>query len=111
MFRNKLFVFMTAGIIGLAMVGGRVASAHEGHDHEGAGSAATAETANKGESVTCPVSGEAVDSKTALTYTYKGEVYHFCCASCLADFKKDPEKYIRKMKDDAAKAKVHDHHE
>ena len=70
MFRNKLFVFMTAGIIGLAMVGGRVASAHEGHDHEGAGSAATAaETANKGESVTCPVSGEEVDPKTAAANT------------------------------------------
>ena len=108
---KKLIVIMAAGVIGMAMFGGgRIASALEGHDHDGAtGQAATAEAPNKGD--ICPVSGEEIDPKSKITYEYKGKVYRFCCASCIADFKKDPEKYIRKMKEDAAKVKDHDHHE
>lgn len=28
-----------------------------------------------------------------VTYEYKGKTYHFCCKDCVAEFKKDPEKY------------------
>ncbi len=112
MFRKKLIAFMAAGIIGLAVGGNGIASAHEGHDHEGAtDQASTAGTEDKVEKETCPVSGDKVDPK--ITYTYKGKVYRFCCASCAADFRKDPEKYIRKMNGEAAEAPMphedHDH--
>jgi YHS domain-containing protein len=103
MHRKKLAVVMTAAVIGMAIYGGSgSAFAHDGHDQDGAvGQTGSAETANKGE--LCPVSGEEVDAKGGIAYEYKGKVYHFCCASCIADFKKDPEKYIRKMKGGAAK--------
>jgi YHS domain-containing protein len=37
-----------------------------------------------------------VDPK--VTYVYKGKVYGFCCADCIKDFQKDPEKYAAKAK-------------
>ena len=40
---------------------------------------------------------EAVDPK-AKTYLYKGKVIGFCCESCIDDFKKDPEKYMKTIK-------------
>lgn len=46
---------------------------------------------------TCPVSGEAIDEKTKVTYEYKGKIYSFCCPDCVEEFKKDPEKYREKM--------------
>ena len=46
----------------------------------------------------CPVSGEPIDKDTNITYTYKGKGYHFCCSPCIDEFKKNPEKYIEKMK-------------
>jgi YHS domain-containing protein len=103
MFRKKLIVLMAVAVIGMAMHGGSgSAFAHEGHDHEEASDqAGSAGTADKVE--LCPVSGEKVDAKEGIAYEYKGKVYHFCCASCFADFKKDPEKYIRKMKEQPAK--------
>ena len=105
MFRKKLVVVMAAAVIGMAMYGS--ALAHEGQDHDGtSGQAGSAETAKKGE--LCPVTGEKADIK-GVSYEYKGKVYHFCCASCVADFKKDPEKYIKKMKGEPAPEKSHDH--
>jgi len=45
----------------------------------------------------CPVmKGEA--SKD-YSYTYEGKTYYFCCPSCIEEFKKDPEKYISKIKE------------
>lgn len=46
----------------------------------------------------CPVSGEKIDEKA--TYEYQGKIYHFCCSSCIEDFKKDPEKYIKKVEEE-----------
>jgi YHS domain-containing protein len=109
MFRKKLIVVMAVAVIGMAIYGGGgSAFANDGHDHDGAiGQTGSDEPANKGE--LCPVSGEGVDAKGGIAYEYQGKVYHFCCASCVADFKKDPEKYIRKMKGEAAQEKSHDH--
>ena len=104
---KKLIVVMMAGFIGMQMSGKGIVLAADGHDHGATtGQAVTGATAQE---ELCPVTGEAVDQK--LSYTYKGKVYHFCCASCIADFKKDPEKYIKKMKDSAAGSKSHDHHD
>jgi YHS domain-containing protein len=43
----------------------------------------------------CPVMGGKIDPKI---YTdYKGERIYFCCTGCLEEFKKDPEKYMKKL--------------
>ena len=44
----------------------------------------------------CPVMGDDID-KNVFT-DYKGRRVYFCCTSCKAKFKEDPEKYLKKMK-------------
>ncbi len=44
----------------------------------------------------CPVGGEDVDPK-GKTVAYKGKTVGFCCDECITDFKKDPDKYARKL--------------
>ena len=48
----------------------------------------------------CPVSGEKINEKIKATYEYKGKIYNFCCAMCIDEFKKDPEKYIKKVEEE-----------
>ena len=67
------------------------------------------QTASKQE-VRCPVSGKVItDTKNAPKYTYRGKTYYFNCQKCLAEFKKNPEKYlqqaakVRPVSDTAAK--------
>jgi len=49
----------------------------------------------------CVVTGE--DVTKGLTFTYDGKIYHICCKDCVADFKKNPDKYIKAMNDNPAK--------
>ena len=45
----------------------------------------------------CPIEPEhEIDS--TVTVTHKGKVVGFCCADCIKDFKKDPDKYVKNMK-------------
>ena len=40
----------------------------------------------------CPVmKDDEADPK--VTYTYNGKAYAFCCKDCIAEFKRNPEKY------------------
>jgi len=48
----------------------------------------------------CPISGEKIDEKMKTTYEYEGKVYNFCCEMCIEDFKKDPQKYIKKIEEE-----------
>ncbi|MGP8051048.1 MAG: YHS domain-containing protein [Desulfobaccales bacterium] len=43
----------------------------------------------------CPVLGGNIDKKVFTDY--QGKRIYFCCAGCPAEFKKDPEKYLKKM--------------
>ena len=43
----------------------------------------------------CPVMGYKVNKK--LYADHNGKRVYFCCASCDAEFKKDPDKYIKKL--------------
>ena len=45
--------------------------------------------------VTCPVMGGSIDK--SVHADYKGKRVYFCCSGCIDTFKKDPEKYIKKM--------------
>jgi len=49
------------------------------------------------EQTTCPVMGGSINKE--LHADYKGERVYFCCLACPPQFEKDPEKYIKKMKD------------
>ena len=59
----------------------------------------------------CPVMGGKVNR--AMCTVYEGKCVYFCCESCVPKFKKDPEKYIRKLQaqgvtlDAAAACEVH----
>ena len=48
----------------------------------------------------CPVSGEKIGEKMKATYAYEGKTYNFCCAMCIDNFKKDPQKYIKKVEEE-----------
>jgi YHS domain-containing protein len=48
----------------------------------------------------CPVSGDKIDDKARATYEYQGKVYNFCCPACIDEFKKDPDKYIKKVNEE-----------
>jgi YHS domain-containing protein len=45
---------------------------------------------------TCPVLGGNIDKN--LYADYQGQRVYFCCKGCDDEFKKDPEKYLEKMK-------------
>ncbi len=53
--------------------------------------------ANVGNEV-CPVSGEKIVENMKTTHEHDGKIYNFCCASCIDEFKKDPDKYTKKVK-------------
>src|SRR6266478_1350981 len=43
-----------------------------------------------------PVCGMTVDeAKAACTGEYRGRIYYFCGASCVAKFKEDPDRYLK----------------
>lgn len=46
----------------------------------------------------CPVTGSPINK--SISTDYNGKRIYFCCNACPAQFKKDPEKYIKKMEDE-----------
>ncbi|MHB8066268.1 MAG: YHS domain-containing protein [Desulfobaccales bacterium] len=46
---------------------------------------------------TCPVLAGNVNKEVYADY--KGQRVYFCCQGCDVEFKKDPEKYLQKMKE------------
>ncbi|MEW5734265.1 MAG: YHS domain-containing protein [Thermodesulfobacteriota bacterium] len=46
----------------------------------------------------CPVMGGRVNK--GLHTDYQGKRIYFCCAYCIGEFQKNPEKYLEKMKQD-----------
>jgi YHS domain-containing protein len=54
---------------------------------------------------TCPVTGEKLvggDMGGPVDYVYNNQLVRFCCKGCIATFKKNPEKYLSKLKGTAA---------
>lgn len=45
---------------------------------------------------TCPVSGEKLAHKT-VSADFEGRRIYFCCEKCIADFNKDPKKFLAAM--------------
>ncbi len=69
---------------------------HEGHKHNGATKMKSKASAMNVVNTNCPISGKKVKDDGG-TYMYKGKTYGFCCPGCIDEFKKDPEKYIKKI--------------
>ncbi len=46
---------------------------------------------------TCPVMGGNTDKNVYADY--QGKRVYFCCTACIAEFNKDPEKYLKKLAD------------
>jgi YHS domain-containing protein len=46
---------------------------------------------------TCPVMGGLINK--SLYADYQGNRIYFCCPPCLKKFKKDPDTYVKKMKE------------
>ena len=52
----------------------------------------------------CIVSGDKIgDMGKPLVTVYHGQEIKFCCKDCPPDFKKDPEKYMKKLAEAEAK--------
>ncbi len=64
-----------------------------------AASVFAADTGGKGHPQTnCPVMGGKIDKKVYMDY--QGRRVYFCCSGCVQAFKKEPDKYIKKMEDE-----------
>ena len=49
-----------------------------------------------GQKLKCPVLGDEFSvSKVTPALEYKGQVYYFCCAQCVDDFRNNPDKYAK----------------
>jgi YHS domain-containing protein len=47
--------------------------------------------------MTCPVMGGVINKN--IYADYQGNRVYFCCPPCLKEFKKNPEKYVKKMQE------------
>ncbi len=45
----------------------------------------------------CPVMAGKIDK--TIYADYQGKRVYFCCSSCLDEFKKDPDKYMKEMRE------------
>ena len=54
---------------------------------------------------TCVVSGDKLGGEMGapVKFDYNGREIRFCCPMCVAEFKKDPAKYLKLLDDAAAK--------
>lgn len=86
-------VALTGAFIAAAL--GFVGCSSDGHDHTGHSHGATAAKPyplNK-----CLVTDEAFEHGKPYTFVHEGQEIKLCCKDCLADFKKEPSKYLSKL--------------
>lgn len=69
--------------------------AGEGHDHSGHSHGASA--AKPYPLKTCLVTDEAFEHGKPYTFVHQDQEIKLCCKDCLADFEKEPTKYISKL--------------
>ena len=82
----KSWIFPTAAVISLIVVGLFVAGCTKGN-----GTSPDAGIKQK----LCPVMGNPINKDIYLDY--QGRRIYFCCNMCPDVFKKDPEKYLKKL--------------
>ncbi len=100
---RKILVIVSAVTFLLGVSKLSFAQARTEHEHgvtETSKAAVSGEAVNVGNKI-CPVSGENIKEKTKATYEYQGKIYNFCCPMCIDEFKKNPEKYIKKIEQES----------
>ena len=50
---------------------------------------------------TCPVMGGNINKN--IYADYQGKRVYFCCTQCIAEFNKEPEKYLKKLEAEGVK--------
>jgi len=63
-----------------------------------AGGLMSAQESKPKQQTTCPVMGGKVNKE--IHADYRGRRVYFCCKGCVGQFKKDPEKYLKKTKEE-----------
>lgn len=48
----------------------------------------------------CPVMGIEIKKGEEIKYEHEGKIYNLCCSSCVEEFKKDQQKYIKKVEEE-----------
>jgi len=99
---KKLIAF--AAITAMAFF--TISCGEEDHDHDGGGHDhdKKEEPAKTSDAATyplknCVVSGESLGSMgDAVTLVHEGTTVKLCCEDCIPKFKKDPAKYVAKLK-------------
>ncbi len=101
--RHILTAVLLTGLAGGTMTL-RAADEHKDHDHGNAKTEQKDEKAKPYPLEKCIVSDEKLgEMGKPVVLTYEGQEMKFCCKDCVKKFNKDPEKYIKLMKEEAAK--------
>ncbi len=92
-----VFTLVGSGLV-FAMSCHGMSGSEAGHSHtaQDTNPAVKSEIIDVGNKI-CPVTGEEIDEAAKATYEYEGKIYNFCCAGCIDEFKKEPQKYIDKV--------------
>jgi hypothetical protein len=82
-----------AGATTLAVVGCKTDGHHDADSQVSSGSSSSKSYPfNK-----CLVTDEAFENGKTYTFVRNGQEIKLCCKDCLADFNKDPDKYLAKL--------------
>ena len=82
---------------------GFVGCSSSGHDHSGHSHGSAA--AKPYPLTKCLVTDEGFNHGKPYTFVHQGQEIKLCCKSCLKDFNKNPDKFLKKLKDAEAKKK------
>ena len=93
---RRLLPFLVLPLLALVACGGR--GADDGFSPQALAAAATAAGTVNG---LCPVMLKPVILD--LSSTHQGQKVGFCCPPCKPQFDKDPERYMKRMRDDPAR--------
>jgi YHS domain-containing protein len=105
MFRNLMSGLIVCVLVFAASAGASFAESYGSDAKTGASVAVRKqEVGNK----ICPVSGEEVGAggMEPVRYEYEGKIYNLCCTGCIAEFKNNPEKYIRIVEEEMKNQKA-----
>ncbi len=98
---KKLFAFAAITAMAFFTVSCGEEEHHDGdgHDHDKKEEPAKTSDAGAYPLKKCVVSGEDLGSMgDAVTLVHEGTTVKFCCDSCIPKFKKEPAKYLAKLK-------------
>lgn len=97
--KRRIGFFLAASVLALAAAGCSLAQYCPMHMAMRALSPKRPSADQAGQEIqqtTCPVMGGKIDPKV---YTdHEGRRVYFCCPGCIGTFKKDPQKYLAKLK-------------